>query len=581
MATSAGHPGLHRALAVCVGAAFAALVLLPVTGVFDTKAVAALVLAGIVCLALALVLTEDGPGRLSRPPTDFALAWGAVALAFLVCSFASPYRALVAPDLGAYLAAPCVGLGLACGPRAWGRAIVRSWRWAVLALAAYAVAQRFGFEPVAAYARWGSRQRAMASFGNPGYLAGFLCLSWPLFLDLEARRRTFALGLMFAALVATQSRAGLLAALVQGTLLLCWRGPGFTHGGAGRPRSFAWVLALGLGVFATAFFFPVSQWMRPTLRWPLWKAGLGLWLQRPVFGWGPGTFALAFQDHAPRDLESLVDAGTRYAEDPHQLLLALACSCGALGLLAAAFASLLFFRRLKGSDLPEAGALGLGVLGLVVESQADRFFFMAGLWVPLGAAFGLLAWREAGSGPAPAGRFSGAAKTGLAWTLMGLTFAFAWTGILALRRSGQGLGPSLDAGVGVLAVSGDSAVLDSPSGRDDGGLSLERLGDALAARRDYSGAAAAFQKAFAVRPTRGRAQNLGDCFMMLGQVKPAEAAFRLAVRLEPRSADAHFSLGYALFYEKRLKESVAELDTALRLDPSQAGAAQLKRQILQ
>ena len=55
----------------------------------------------------------------------------------------------------------------------------------------------------------------------------------------------------------------------------------------------------------------------------------------------------------------------------------------------------------------------------------------------------------------------------------------------------------------------------------------------------------------------------------------------LAVELDAASSDAHFSLGYALFYQKRLKEAVDELDTALKLDPGNDSARKLKEQISQ
>jgi Flp pilus assembly protein TadD len=69
--------------------------------------------------------------------------------------------------------------------------------------------------------------------------------------------------------------------------------------------------------------------------------------------------------------------------------------------------------------------------------------------------------------------------------------------------------------------------------------------------------------------------------MMLGDLSGAEAAFRKAVALNPQSSDAHFSLGYALFDEKKLTEAMGELDTALKLDPGNNNALTLKRQILQ
>ncbi|HTB21579.1 MAG TPA: tetratricopeptide repeat protein [bacterium] len=575
------------ALAFCIGGAFAALVLLPTTQLLDLKACAAMALACLLCLGLALPGgAAAGP---ARPPKAMALAWGAAGLAFLLCRLASPYRSLVSGLDGSALAGVLLCFCLASGPRAWGRAVLRTWPWAALVLAAYALAQRAGFEPISAYALAGSSQRAMGSFGNAGCLAAFLCLSWPMVLSWNGLRRAGALTLLFSALVATQSRAALLAVLVQGLCLgyLLWSR-------RGRPESArsgtapAWtrgplaglVAALGLSLLAL-YLFPPSAWLRPTARWPLWQASFQLWTQRPLLGWGPGSFALAFQDHATGSLVSLVNSGNQYAEDPHQLLLAVACAGGLPGLAALAFGCAVFFRQALRSASAEAPLLALGGLGLLVEAQADRFFFLPGVFVPLCAAFGLLAADSKDAGAqVRAEPERGAAPEWLSLLFLGLAFVFARQAYLPLARNAQGVGPALDAEVGSLAVAGDPTALAAQASKGDP-LALEKLGDALAAQRRYAEAADALAKALAIQPTRGRAQNLGNCSMMLGDYKAAEAAFRQAVALEPSSADAHFSLGYALFYQKRLKEAVAELDMALRLDPSHAGAMQLKKQILQ
>jgi O-antigen ligase len=593
--------------------------LLPSTQALDLKVSAAMALAFLFCLGLALrVPTAGGRADLRKPPRALFLAWAAAGLASCCAWAASPYAGLVgladAAAFAAACAAACICFGLASGPRAWTSTILRFWRLATLAVAAYAVAQRFGVEPMDAYAQAGSRARAMGSFGNPGYLAAFLCLSWPLLLVFGPKRRAAALALVFVALLATQSRAALLALGVQalGLGFLAWRrrcalGTGGPESGSGagaglRGAAGIWgaarsgrapllllLAALGLPALAAAFLFPQSQWLRPTLRLPLWRAALGLWLQRPWLGWGPGSFPLAFQDHGDARLVGIVNAGHQYAEDPHQLLLAVACAGGLLALAVLGLACALFFREVRRSPLPEAAALGLGVLGLLVQSQADRFFFLPGLLVPLCASLGMLAWRENKPSGAVSGRsgVSGLAggRAALAeassWIFLLAGFGFVWLGAAPVLRYGQGVGSSLDAGASALAAAGDPAALAAQALRDKQPLTYERLGDALAAGHHYDQAAEALAKALALQPTRGRAQNLGDCYIMLGDARQAEKAFRLAVSLEPGSADAHFSLGYALFYEKRLKEAVAELDTALRLDPKHAGAAQLKRQILQ
>jgi tetratricopeptide (TPR) repeat protein len=162
-----------------------------------------------------------------------------------------------------------------------------------------------------------------------------------------------------------------------------------------------------------------------------------------------------------------------------------------------------------------------------------------------------------------------------------LAFVFAWRGFLPVLVHEQGTGSSLDAGVGTLAKAGNASVLAGQAVHSGDPMVYERLGDSLAAEHHYAEAAQAFGQALVLQPTSGRAQNLGNCAMMLGDYKAATAAFRRAVALDPASSNAHFSLGYALFYQKRLKAAVTELNIALRLKPSNAGAEQLKRQILQ
>jgi tetratricopeptide (TPR) repeat protein len=73
---------------------------------------------------------------------------------------------------------------------------------------------------------------------------------------------------------------------------------------------------------------------------------------------------------------------------------------------------------------------------------------------------------------------------------------------------------------------------------------------------------------------------MGNCLMELGHADQAEGRYRMALLLGPPSADLHFSLGYALFKQNKLKEAVSALDAALKLEPRHAAAAKLKEQIL-
>jgi tetratricopeptide (TPR) repeat protein len=161
--------------------------------------------------------------------------------------------------------------------------------------------------------------------------------------------------------------------------------------------------------------------------------------------------------------------------------------------------------------------------------------------------------------------------------LLALTLACFWLGLRPVLAYEAAVGPA----PGLAPAQGDVAALRAAAQASPADPhAWDELGNALVAQAAYAEAADAFSHALHLQATLGRASNLGNCQLMLNQPQLAEASFRQAVALAPASADAHFSLGYALFYQKRLKEAVAELDLALKLNPGDASAAKLKEQIL-
>jgi tetratricopeptide (TPR) repeat protein len=471
---------------------------------------------------------------------------------------------------GALMAAlACIGLAWAWGhgrgwrPQASLRPSWEAWRWSTVAVAGYALAQRLGIEPVTAYAQAGSHSRAMGPFGNAGYLAAYLCLSWPMLLAWTGARRGLAVALAWAALLAAQSRAGAVALALQGAVAAvhAWRG-GWRPGGA----ALAAAAALMAGALA---LFPVQAWSRPTLRLPLWRASWGLWLQRPWLGWGPGRFAAAFQAQADPGFVRALNAGGQVAEDPHQVLLTVACAGGVLGLAAFIVAVAWALKAARRSAVPGAA---LGLVGILAQSQADRFFFQAGVLGPLLLLAVALRWEGSVTPRSPRWRALALAPALLALALLA-------AGAKPLLAYAHAVGPDLGAGAGAIAPSATVEQLRSATQGSVEPAAFERLGAALAAKQQWAEAAAAYRTAEGLGPSVGRAQNLGNCSMMLGDARGAEAAFRKAVELDPQSSDARFSLGYALFYQKRLTEAVDQLDLALKLDPGNASAQKLKEQI--
>jgi tetratricopeptide (TPR) repeat protein len=61
--------------------------------------------------------------------------------------------------------------------------------------------------------------------------------------------------------------------------------------------------------------------------------------------------------------------------------------------------------------------------------------------------------------------------------------------------------------------------------------------------------------------------RVGAAFSKIGDTKTAERLFRLAIKQNPRSVEAHASLGSILTVTKRLDEAIEQFDAALKVDP--------------
>jgi tetratricopeptide (TPR) repeat protein len=103
-------------------------------------------------------------------------------------------------------------------------------------------------------------------------------------------------------------------------------------------------------------------------------------------------------------------------------------------------------------------------------------------------------------------------------------------------------------------------------------LGYYRLGVALLARGDTAGALGAWRDALA-RPDAGPGHSLvqkgvGDVFAARQNLDAAIQMYGQAVRLSPRNAFAHVSLGWAFWRKRRLADAELEFREAIRIQPS-------------
>jgi Flp pilus assembly protein TadD len=104
-------------------------------------------------------------------------------------------------------------------------------------------------------------------------------------------------------------------------------------------------------------------------------------------------------------------------------------------------------------------------------------------------------------------------------------------------------------------------------------LALDRIGDTASEQ-------AALQQAIKIDPTFALAQNqIGYLASLDGDFTSAEEHFRLAARAAPGYAEAWVNLAATLGMESRIPEALNAVANAIKLDPKNAQAVQLRKNL--
>jgi hypothetical protein len=243
-----------------------------------------------------------------------------------------------------------------------------------------------------------SSQRIFATLFYPNALAGVLLLLLPVMLAMiwEARRRLTApaRGLLMvmlgvaglACLYWSGSKGGWLLMLLLGLIVVLR-----------LPLSKQFKIALIAGVLLTGlagFFWKHSAFFQKgatsvSARFDYWRAGLQTALNKPVFGTGPGTFAIAYEKIKRPESEMSRLVHNDYLEQASDSGLA---GFAAYSLLIVVGLVWSFRHRVEPLATPDGWlgfAVWLGVLGWSLQS-----FVEFGLYIPALAwpAFAFLGW---------------------------------------------------------------------------------------------------------------------------------------------------------------------------------------------
>lgn len=161
----------------------------------------------------------------------------------------------------------------------------------------------------------GSDRRVVATLGNPAFLGGWIVLLLPVLVaDLVGRPLRSMRGALqgavivglFILLLLTRTRSSLLALPCGFFIFLLWRGGGFR-----RPLLIGGAAAAMLTAGAVFFLPGIGERLgslahiagAATLarRVPIWEAGWGAFLDRPILGHGPGQFERVMRDYRSPD----------------------------------------------------------------------------------------------------------------------------------------------------------------------------------------------------------------------------------------------------------------------------------------
>ncbi len=513
--------------------------------------------------------------------------------------FWSPVDLAASEYLGRFL--PCVGVFWLIRQRPEESQEPASlWVWMGLAFltALYGSLQKMGLDFVTLYAENGSSARIFATFGNPNLYAAFLVLTMPVLLSVSPWKRNpwirvfqilFPV-LLFTALVLTQSRAGYIGFFVEMILAGYFIGTR-----AWRDTEWRWATAtFALLVLLGGVFLARQAGSRPTERMEVWKGAVWMIMEKPLRGWGVGQFSLHFQPYMTEALAQQTQKDNTFAEHAHNEILETGVELGLVGLVAAGFFWLQLVGRAWRSIIqwkdggleqvfPMAGP-GLGLIGVGITNLFDYNCRLPGIAFFLWMSAGLLANRVF-----PPDRIRWKAPLGV---LLGLFLAAcAAFGLVQETRLLAAILSENSQNDFLKAVPADlsaelrrllRAVRDQP----DNAENYHELGNLFAKSGNLQEAQKAFEKEAVLNPrSTGAYLNLGNIYLLTSGKDPsridlAQKCYEKSIQLDPNSVDGHFNLAYVYFLQRDLKSALRELDEVLKIDPQNAKALSLKRQIL-
>lgn len=256
-------------------------------------------------------------------------------------------------------------------------------------------------------------------FGSTGYSTTALVPLIPVGVALAWSRRGALRVLLYGSVLVIAVAVGALSGAMMGavaitfTLLATVAAHLWTSERGGRVGSAVrWVALTGVGamlvgLLVVQIFSPANRVMTDLLsdsgtsvvsRAQMWQGAASMFLERPLFGYGPSGYRVAAVNHLPAealqygpDLPGNVDPTVYSPQSPHALVWEIATRLGLAGVLAFGFLLLAWVRTLIARFRDETGgasmrlALAAGFVSALFALMVNPAYFAIGLFVPVAA----------------------------------------------------------------------------------------------------------------------------------------------------------------------------------------------------
>ncbi|MCL5292293.1 MAG: O-antigen ligase family protein [Actinobacteria bacterium] len=469
-----------------------------------------------------------------------------------------------------------------------------------VAVSIYGLLQFAGYDPIAWGAASFEKSRTIATLGNPIVLGGYLAVSLTVSVGLLITARNArwvavwaaASTVIAASLLVTLSRGAWLGALAGVALAIILTARAHKNR---RRCVMTGVAIVAILILITSFTLVIGDktivgsrllsLANPLTgsgesRVEIWKSALSMTKERPVFGYGPDTFKLAFPLH-----ETLASARLfpqTLADNAHNIILQTAATLGIPALIAFLAIFLIFYVELFRKRAVTAGA------ALFVAAVAA--YFVQGLLSVTAVATSFLPWLAMGVALSPGAKEITATSRSTI-----LKYAAMFAGILSVASIAQSaffFAADVESGQGIMAIghgdlqNGFAKLTTAASLNPFSDLYVRQLAGVMqgAARADenrerYNESLTTIKRAVKLAPDDvDNYIALGDFYAYGGVTYDSKyydraiEALDKAVELRKYSPSGHRILGLVYLKTGEARKALSELNKALEVDPRDARA---------